>query len=126
MSIGLDLYAKAELRDTTENHRTFDSAVVMSSAMPSPKQSCAGSPLMLVNERTAIAGLWGRGDAGFACCPASSSGERLPDLLSSRASPTKRKPLRGKVRMRRCCSPSSSRAFRAALMQVLSADSEMF
>src|SRR3954470_17628480 len=100
MSIGLALYAKAELRDTTENQRTFDSAVVMSSAMPSPKQSCAGSPLILVNERTAIDGLSGRGDAGFDCCPAISSVACPSELLFSRASPTKRKPLRGKVRMR--------------------------
>ena len=36
--------------------------------------------------------------------------------------PTKRMPLRGKVLMRRCCSPLSPIALRAALMRVISAE----
>ena len=36
-----------ELRAITRNQRSFDSAVMMSSLMPSEKYSCSGSPLML-------------------------------------------------------------------------------
>ena len=38
-----------------------DSAVMISSTMPSPKYSCSGSPLMFWNGRTAIDGLSGNG-----------------------------------------------------------------
>ena len=44
----------------TNSQRQRDSAVMISSAMPSAKYSCSGSPLMLVNGRTAIDGLSGR------------------------------------------------------------------
>ena len=40
----------------TKNQRNRDSAVMMSSVMPSVKYSCSGSPLMLTNGRTAIEG----------------------------------------------------------------------
>ena len=55
-----------ELRAITKNQRSFDSAVMMSSLMPSEKYSCSGSPLMLVNGSTAIAGRSGSGSAGCA------------------------------------------------------------
>src|SRR5258705_12707766 len=45
-----------ELRAITKNQRSFDSAVMMSSLMPSEKYSCSGSPLILVNGSTAMAG----------------------------------------------------------------------
>ena len=43
---------------------------------------------------------------------------------ASVASPTKRKPLRGKVRIRRCASPLSPTALRAALIRLFKVDSE--
>jgi len=45
-------------------------------------------------------------------------------FCSSHTAPTKRKPLRSTVRMRRCSSPLSPIALRTALMRVLSADSD--
>jgi len=38
-----------------------DSAVMISSTMPSAKYSCSGSPLRLAKGNTAIDGLWGGG-----------------------------------------------------------------
>ena len=43
----------------TKNQRNFESAVMMSSLMPSEKYSCSGSPDMFVKGRTAIDGLSG-------------------------------------------------------------------
>ena len=43
---------------------------------------------------------------------------------SSRTTPTKRNPLRGSVLISRCCPPLSPIALRAALIRVVSADSE--
>jgi hypothetical protein len=45
-------------------------------------------------------------------------------ICSSRTEPMKRMPLRGNVLMRRCSSPLSAIAERAALIHVVSADSE--
>ena len=59
MSGALPLYAKVELRAMTKKPRSFDKAVMMSSAIPSPKYSCSGSPLMFWNGKTAIDGLSG-------------------------------------------------------------------
>ena len=53
-----------ELRAITKNQRSLDSAVMMSSLMPSEKYSCSGSPLMLVKGSTAMAGRSGSGNAG--------------------------------------------------------------
>jgi hypothetical protein len=53
-----------EFRAITKNQRSFDSAVMMSSLMPSEKYSCSGSSLMLVKGSTAIAGRSGSGKAG--------------------------------------------------------------
>src|SRR5262245_32106295 len=44
MSIAFALYANDELRAMTKNHRSRDSAVIMSSVVPSLKCSCSGSP----------------------------------------------------------------------------------
>ena len=55
---------KEELRAITKNQRSLDSAVIMSSLMPSEKYSCSVSPLMLMNESTAMAGRSGSGKAG--------------------------------------------------------------
>ena len=46
----------------TKKDLTRLSAVMMSSTRPSAKYSCSGSPLMLVNGRTAIEGLSGSGN----------------------------------------------------------------
>ena len=61
------LYVKLELRAITNSERLRDSSVMMSSAMPSEKYSCSGSPLMLLNASTAIEGLSGSGKASR--CP---------------------------------------------------------
>src|SRR5215472_4562592 len=53
-----------ELRAMTNSARDFDNKVIMSSAMPSAKYSCSGSPLILANGNTAIDGLTGSGRAG--------------------------------------------------------------
>ena len=50
----LPLKVNDELRAITMSCESFDSAVMMSSEMPSAKYSCSGSPLMLANGRTAI------------------------------------------------------------------------
>ena len=54
---------KDELRAITKNQRTRDSAVMMSSLIPSEKYSCSPSPLMLSKASTAIAGRSGTGNA---------------------------------------------------------------
>src|ERR1700730_15999299 len=46
----------------TKSQRMRESAVMISSTMPSAKYSCSGSPLMLANGNTAIDGLSGRGN----------------------------------------------------------------
>ena len=56
-----------ELRAITKNQRNFDSAVMMSSLIPSEKYSCSRSPLMLSNASTAIAGRSGSVNAGRGC-----------------------------------------------------------
>src|SRR5258708_22905841 len=61
MSTVLPLYVNDEFRAITNNDFKRDKAVMMSSAIPSAKYSCSGSPLMLVNGSTAIEGLSGRG-----------------------------------------------------------------
>jgi hypothetical protein len=57
------LYVKLELRSMTKSQRMRDSAVMISSTMPSTKYSCSGSPDMFWNGSTAIDGLSGRGSA---------------------------------------------------------------
>jgi hypothetical protein len=44
---------KQELRAMTNREGYRDSAVMMSSAIPSEKNSCSGSPLIFVNGNTA-------------------------------------------------------------------------
>src|SRR6266550_1113835 len=55
-----------ELRAITKNQRGLDSAVMMSSLIPSEKYPCSGSPLTLVKGSTAIAGRSGRGNTAGA------------------------------------------------------------
>src|SRR6516225_8555774 len=64
------LYLNVELRAMTKSHRIRESAVMISSTMPSAKYSCSGSPLMLANGSTAIDGLSGSGRAGGSAAPA--------------------------------------------------------
>jgi len=56
------LYVKLELRAMTNSHRMRESAVMISSTMPSAKYSCSGSPLIFWKGRTAIDGLSGSGN----------------------------------------------------------------
>src|SRR6516165_9474694 len=57
MSTVFPLYANVELRAMTNRDLKRDSAVVISSTIPSAKYSCSGSSLMLSNGSTAIEGL---------------------------------------------------------------------
>src|SRR6516162_1126686 len=113
-----------ELRAITKNQRSLDSAVVMSSLMPSEKYSCSGSPLILTKGSTAIAGRSGSGKPGRDCSRISSGGEpvtcsgSLP-FVCARTTPTKRSPLRAMVRMSFWSPPLSPTAFRAALMRLV-------
>src|SRR5215510_8522083 len=66
MSTGLPLKVKLEFRAITNNHLNRESAVVISSTIPSAKYSCSGSPLMFSNGNTAIEGLSGSASAVFA------------------------------------------------------------
>src|SRR5271166_4244135 len=59
----LALVRKARIRAMTKSQRMRESAVMISSAMPSAKYSCSGSPLILANGSTAIDGLSGRARA---------------------------------------------------------------
>ena len=77
---------------------------MMSSLMPSEKYSCSGSPLMLVNGNTAMAGR-SRGDKtgrDGRLIP-SADGPAMPGAWSpdccEHTAPTKRKPLRMMVRI---------------------------
>ena len=54
----------------TNSQRICESAVIISSTMPSAKYSCSGSPLILANGNTAIDGLSGSGRAGGSATPA--------------------------------------------------------
>src|SRR5437867_9535907 len=89
------LKVKLELRAITNSDLKRDSAVMMSSTIPSAKYSCSGSELRLVKGRTAIEGLSGKGRAGFGCCAGVSLTVTLAGPFASRTGPTKRKPLRG-------------------------------
>ena len=118
-----------ELRAITKNQRSLDSAVIMSSLMPSEKYSCSGSPLMFTKGSTAMAGRSEGGTAGRDRSWSSSHGGPTasagsPQFDCMRTSPTKRKPRRAMVRISFCSSPLSPIAFRAALMRLVRVDSE--
>src|ERR1700746_1915821 len=55
----------------TKSQRMRESAVMISSTMPSTKYSCSGSPLILANGNTAIGGLSGNGNGGGPAAPPS-------------------------------------------------------
>ena len=103
----------------TKNQRSFDSAVMMSSLMPSEKYSCSGSPLMLVNGSTAMAGRSGSGKCGGPRRSLASGPAEASLRSASSTAPTKRTPLRATVRISRCSSPLSLSARRAALMRLV-------
>src|SRR5882757_9482773 len=94
---------KEELRAITKNQRSFDSAVMMSSLMPSEKYSCSESPLILLKGSTAMAGRSGNGTAGDDGSEPASGGGSAPGDGSSGAcsltTPMKRSPLRWMVRI---------------------------
>src|SRR5215469_2670601 len=52
----------------TKSQRMRESAVMISSTIPSAKYSCSGSPLILANGKTAIDGLSGSGSAPTLPC----------------------------------------------------------
>src|SRR6266705_5612844 len=60
MSTALPLKVNDELRAITNSDLKRDSAVMMSSTIPSAKYSCSGSPDMFWNGSTAMDGLSGR------------------------------------------------------------------
>jgi len=111
----------------TKNQRSFDSAVIKSSLMPSEKYSCSGSPLIFTNGSTATAGRSGRGNAarggemssGFTPVPGAPS-----PSPSTRTAATKRTPLRAIVRISFCPSPVSPIALRAALIRLARVESD--
>ena len=72
---------KLELRAITNSHRDRDRPVMMSSAMPSAKYSCSGSPLMLANGSTAIDGLSGSGRASAAAVGAGAAAVAPADAI---------------------------------------------
>ena len=72
----------------------------------------------------AIRGFVGKRRAGFGDSAGVRRLPRLAGLCASRTVPTKRKPLRGSVLMRRCSSPESPIALRAAFRRVVSAASD--
>src|ERR1700752_125223 len=63
MSTAWPLKVKLELRAMTNNHLKRDSAVMISSTIPSAKYSCSGSPDMFWNGRTASERLSGSASA---------------------------------------------------------------
>ena len=90
----------------TKNQRSLDSAVMMSSLIPSEKYSCSGSSLMLLNGSTAMAGRSGSGGAACESLAASvtgglaaAAGAAAPSS-SMDTSPMKRRPLRAMVRIK--------------------------
>jgi hypothetical protein len=90
--------AAPKLRAITKNQRGLDSAVMMSSLMPSEKYSCSGSPLMLMAGRsgsgkTGRDGSWGSSVSGLMACAGSASSGCV------RTTPMKRMPLRAMVRI---------------------------
>ena len=84
-----------------------DSAVMMSSTMPSAKYSCSGSPLMFWNGSTAMEGLSGSGSGELAGCRADTLPLRL--LPISRA---RQRSARARDVLQRVRSPMSSNAAR--------------
>src|SRR4029079_15201284 len=64
------LKVKLELRAITNSHLNRESAVMITSTIPSAKYSCSGSPLMFSNGSTAIAGFvgWVQRAARFGVC----------------------------------------------------------
>jgi hypothetical protein len=70
MSTARPLKVKLELRAMTNNDLNRESAVMISSTMPSAKYSCSGSPLMFWNGSTAIEGFSGNCSGVGADCNA--------------------------------------------------------
>ncbi len=107
-----------ELREITNSSRNRDSSVMMSSVMPSAKNSCSGSPLMLLNGSTAIDGLSARSRApadlaaagSFAAAGAMAALPAPDRSPGSRAgSGWKRKMRTGSAMFLTACSPKSSK-----------------
>src|SRR5262245_35688241 len=96
----------------------------MSSVRPSAKYCCSLSSLRFLNGRTATEGLSRRASADLGDAAASLGDDGTAGLFCSCTAPTKRTPLRGSVLIRRCDSPLSPTTLRAALMQLVRAESE--
>src|ERR1700681_4426891 len=108
----------------TKSDLDRDSPVMSSSTMPSAKYSCSGSELRLVKGSTAIEGLSGSVRVGFSGSTVLSATAGPVPPCASRTGPTKRKPLRGSVLIRRCSLPESPIALRAAFRRVVNAASD--
>src|SRR6516165_4133125 len=80
----------------TNSQRMRESAVIISSTMPSAKYSCSGSPLILAKGSTAIEGLSGNG-----------SEEPITEVAVGEVSPPTRYALIGWAMFFTCCSPRS-------------------
>ena len=90
---------KLELRAITKSQRMRESAVTISSTMPSAKYSCSGSALIFANASTAIDGLSGSGSAGTG---------GAGGLLAASEART-RYTRTGRAMFLTCCSPRSSK-----------------
>src|SRR5258708_12513482 len=69
-----------------------ESAVMISSTMPSTKYSCSGSPLMFWNGSTAIDGLSGKGNAAGSVAPTLPSPAGGGGVVRGRAPSARRPP----------------------------------
>src|SRR5439155_23361152 len=67
---GVALVGEGRVAGDDEEPRILESAVVISSTMPSAKYSCSGSPDMFWNGSTAIEGLSGSGSVRCGACAA--------------------------------------------------------
>ena len=86
---------------------------MMSSAIPSEKYSCSGSPLILVNARTAIEGLSGNGKASpVSCTRVRSTDFNVAAGLTKKAST-------GRAMFFRLSGPSSSKARSSRSMHMI-------
>src|SRR6516165_8556001 len=96
------LYVKLLLRAMTKSQGMRESAVMISSTIPSAKYSCSGSPLIFWNGSTAIDGLSGKASDGPVAVPTTGL-EGLGCVLSRM-----RWTRIGRVMFLTCCSPISS------------------
>src|SRR3989442_3579802 len=87
---------KARIAGETKSQRMRESAVMISSTMPSAKYSCSGSQLMLAKGSTAIDGLSGSSSGGEPPSPPSRRWRPAPSpAMRGREDPGRAAPARG-------------------------------